>query len=143
RKVLVIDAQQEPIQAEVEILHDNKTIGYTSTDENGWLSFEAQQQQSLQLMINYDGMTTPFQLSAHNIIDTIILNTKSTINAYDEVVITGTLRPTSKSQSPVNIEVYNHSFFLSNPEPSLLESLGNINGIRPQNNCNVCNTSDI
>ena len=41
------------------------------------------------------------------------------------------------------MEVYSQSFFKANPTASIFESLGNINGIRPQLNCNICNTGDI
>ena len=59
------------------------------------------------------------------------------------VVISGTLKEVSKSESPVNIEVYTPTFFQKNPAPSLFESLTNVNGVRPQLNCSVCNTGDI
>ena len=64
-------------------------------------------------------------------------------NSLDEVVISGTLRPVSKSNSPVPVEVYSETFFRKNPTPSIFESLQNVNGVRPQLNCNVCNTGDI
>src|SRR5690606_37573968 len=34
-------------------------------------------------------------------------------------------------------------FFKRNPAPSLFDGLQNINGVRPQLNCNICNTGDI
>ena len=34
-------------------------------------------------------------------------------------------------------------FFKANPTPSIFESLQTINGVRPQINCNICNTGDI
>lgn len=64
-------------------------------------------------------------------------------NSLDEVVVSGTLRPVTKSSSPVPVEVYSKAFFKKNPTPSIFESLQNINGVRPQLNCNVCNTGDI
>jgi outer membrane receptor for ferrienterochelin and colicins len=69
-------------------------------------------------------------------LETVVLNA-------DEVVISGTLQPVSRTASPVLVEVYNQSFFLKNPTPSLLEGLQYVNGVRPQINCNVCNTGDI
>ncbi|MDG2396897.1 MAG: TonB-dependent receptor [Flavobacteriaceae bacterium] len=63
--------------------------------------------------------------------------------SLNEIVISGTLKPVSKLNSPVPIEVYNKKFFKSNPTPSIFESLQNINGVRPQLNCSVCNTGDI
>lgn len=63
--------------------------------------------------------------------------------SLDEVVVSGTMQEVSKLNSPVPVEVYKASFFRANPTPSLFESLQNVNGVRPQINCNVCNTGDI
>lgn len=63
--------------------------------------------------------------------------------SLDEIVISGTLRPVSKSNSPVPVEIYSSTFFKKNPTPSIFESMQNVNGVRPQLNCNVCNTGDI
>ena len=41
------------------------------------------------------------------------------------------------------MEVYTSAFLKKNPTPSLFEALQNVNGVRPQINCNVCNTGDI
>ena len=64
-------------------------------------------------------------------------------DSLEEIVISGSLRPVSKLESPVPIEIYSNTFFKKNPTPSVFESLQNVNGIRPQLNCNVCNTGDI
>ena len=61
----------------------------------------------------------------------------------DEVVISGTLRAVTRSASPVPVEVYSAQFFRKNPNPTLFDALQMINGVRPQLNCNVCNTGDI
>ncbi|WP_339876832.1 TonB-dependent receptor [uncultured Algoriphagus sp.] len=61
----------------------------------------------------------------------------------DEVVVSGTMQEVSKLDSPVPVEVYSANFFKANPTPSVFESLQNVNGVRPQINCNVCNTGDI
>lgn len=61
----------------------------------------------------------------------------------DEVVVSGTMKEMSKSDSPVPIEVYTAKYLENNKNPSIFESLQNVNGVRPQLNCNVCNTGDI
>ncbi|RYY86666.1 MAG: TonB-dependent receptor [Chitinophagaceae bacterium] len=61
----------------------------------------------------------------------------------DEVVVSGTLKPVRRLESPVAVEVYSAQFFRKNPAPSLFESLQQVNGVRPQINCSVCNTGDI
>jgi outer membrane receptor for ferrienterochelin and colicins len=61
----------------------------------------------------------------------------------EEVVVSGTMQEVSKLDSPVPVEVYSGNFFKANPTPSIFESLQNVNGVRPQVNCNICNTGDI
>lgn len=67
----------------------------------------------------------------------------SSATALDEVVVTGTLKEVNRMESAVPVEVYNAVFFRKNPSPNIFEGLQNINGVRPQINCNVCNTGDI
>ncbi len=71
------------------------------------------------------------------------VNLRASESALDEVVITGTMKEVSRLESPVPVEVFTAKFFKSNPTPSIFDALGNINGVRPQVNCNVCNTGDI
>ncbi|OEK09857.1 TonB-dependent receptor [Flavivirga aquatica] len=61
----------------------------------------------------------------------------------DEIVVTGTLKPVSRIDSPVPVEIYTPTFFKKNPTPSIFEALQNVNGVRPQLNCGLCNTGDI
>ncbi len=61
----------------------------------------------------------------------------------DEIVVTGTMKAVSRTNSPVPVEVFTAEFFRANPTPSVFESLQNVNGVRPQLNCSVCNTGDI
>lgn len=61
----------------------------------------------------------------------------------EEVVVSGTLQELSRADSPVPVEVYKSSFFRSNPAPSLFESFQQVNGVRAQINCAICNTGDI
>ncbi|WP_027388525.1 TonB-dependent receptor plug domain-containing protein [Chryseobacterium gregarium] len=65
------------------------------------------------------------------------------IKDIDDVVITGTLKPISKSKSPVNVEIYSEKFFRKNPTPNVFEAIAMVNGVKPQLNCSVCNTGDI
>lgn len=63
--------------------------------------------------------------------------------SLSEVVITGTMNETEKTDSPIPVEVYTPKFFKRNPVASLFEAVGMMNGVKPQLNCNVCNTGDI
>ena len=61
----------------------------------------------------------------------------------NEVVVTGTLKPISRLETAVPVEVYTTTFLKKNPTPNIFEALQNVNGVRPQLNCNICNTGDI
>ncbi|MDC8106891.1 TonB-dependent receptor [Chryseobacterium sp. B21-037] len=61
----------------------------------------------------------------------------------DDVVVTGTIKPISRSKSPVAVEIYSQKFFQKNPTPNIFEAISMVNGVRPQLNCSVCNTGDI
>lgn len=61
----------------------------------------------------------------------------------DEVVVSGTLKPVRRSETAVPVEIYTASFFKKNPTSNIFEGLQNVNGVRPQLNCNICNTGDI
>jgi len=63
--------------------------------------------------------------------------------SLDEVVITGTLKAVSRLESPVPVEIYTSAFFKKNPTSNIFEALQNVYGVRPQLNCNICNTGDI
>ena len=64
-------------------------------------------------------------------------------NDLDEIVISGTLKPVSRLETPVPVEVYTNAFLKKNPTSNIFEALQNVNGVRPQLNCNICSTGDI
>jgi outer membrane receptor for ferrienterochelin and colicins len=70
-------------------------------------------------------------------------NMKPVVASLEGIVVTGTLKPVQKKESPILVEVYTPQFLKKNPAPSIFEALQNVNGVRPQLNCNVCNTGDI
>jgi outer membrane receptor for ferrienterochelin and colicins len=61
----------------------------------------------------------------------------------DEVVVSGTLKPMRRIETPVPVEIITSTFLKQNPTANIFDALQNVNGLRPQNNCNVCNTGDI
>lgn len=63
--------------------------------------------------------------------------------SLEEVVISGTLKEISKSNSPIAVESYSAKFFKKNATATVFEALSIVNGVQPQLNCNVCNTGDI
>ena len=68
---------------------------------------------------------------------------KDNENELNEVVVSGTLKAVKRLESAVPVEVYSPIFFKKNPTASIYEALQNVNGVRPQLNCGVCNTGDI
>ena len=54
--------------------------------------------------------------------------------SMNEVVITGTMRPVLRQNSPVPVAVLQRSFFRSNPGAHLFESVQMVNGLQPQVN---------
>ena len=116
----------------------------TSTNENGLFELKNIKNGNYTLVassIGFKSKSKKIKLKGNqNIIQNFNLNED---NFLDEIVISGTLKPVSKSKSPVPVEVYSNTFFKKNPTPSIFESLQNVNGVRPQLNCNVCNTGDI
>ena len=114
----------------------------TITNEKGYFSIKFSKKKNNQLIISYTGhKSKQIEIDPKDSdIGKIILELYESL---EEIVISGTLKPVSKLNSPVAVEVYSQSFFKANPSPSIFESLESINGIRPQLNCNVCNTGDI
>lgn len=120
----------------------NTKLGTTSTEDGSYqLNYSLNGSYTLVVSsIGFKTKTFPLVLNGNNLTRNVVLEDDNTL---DEIVVSGTLRPVSKTASPVPVEVYSKTFFKKNPTPSVFESLQNVNGIRPQLNCNVCNTGDI
>lgn len=73
----------------------------------------------------------------------INIDLKRNFREMEEVVVTGTMKEISRLESPIPVEVITSRFFQKNPTPNLFEAVGLVNGVKPQLNCNVCNTGDI
>ena len=128
-------------QANILIKKANKSI---VTDSNGNYFINNLAAGEYEIAVSYTG----FRSEKRTI--TLIDSTETVLdfrlrenNTLDEVVITGTLKPVSRLESAVPVEVYKHAFFKKNPTANIFEALQNVNGVRPQLNCNVCNTGDI
>ncbi|TAI47366.1 TonB-dependent receptor [Flagellimonas allohymeniacidonis] len=92
--------------------------------------------------IGYQTKRVPFLIGKNESVE-LNITLETSAESLDETVVTGTLKPVSRLESPVPVEVYKPSFLKKNPTPSIFEALQNVNGVRPQINCNVCNTGDI
>lgn len=118
----------------------------TSTDSSGRFRIEGLTSGKYIVNVSYLGYKTQSRSivveegqSIH--LDFILVSADK--GSLDEVVVTGTMKEVSRLASPVPVEVYSPAFFRKNPTPSVFDALQNINGVRPQLNCNICNTGDI
>ena len=123
----------------------NTTFG-TSTDENGYFELNDIPEGDYNLLVSIIGFQPrmrKIRIDESNKSQSISIELKESATSLDEVVVSGTMQEISKLESAVPVEVYSPQFFKANPTPSIFESLQNVNGVRPQLNCNVCNTGDI
>ncbi len=115
-----------------------------TTNEDGIFTISNIASGTYEVVVSYTGFRTQKKKI------TLTAGGKKKLNFYladsknlEEVVVTGTLKAIRRSASPVPVEVFTPTFFKKNPTPSIFEALQNVNGVRPQINCNVCNTGDI
>ncbi len=117
----------------------------TQTDSLGKYSIENIDEGSYKIQIVATGFQTlkksiTLKKNENNNLDFELSNTENQLN---EVVVSGTLKAVKRLESAVPVEVYSPIFFKKNPTASIYEALQNVNGVRPQLNCGVCNTGDI
>jgi outer membrane receptor for ferrienterochelin and colicins len=117
----------------------------TISDENGKYIFVFPQPGKYKLIYYINGYHVENRVVEIGDLEAkvIHINLKKTSVQMDEIVVTGTMKEVSKTESPVPAEVYTPALFKKNPTPSIFDALQNVNGVRPQLNCNVCNTGDI
>jgi len=117
----------------------------TQTDSLGFYKLENIPSGSYKIAVTSTGFKTINQkitiLENENL--NLDFELKEDHNELNEVVVSGTLKPVKRLESAVPVEVYSPVFFKKNPTPSIYDALQNINGVRPQLNCGVCNTGDI
>ena len=133
-------SNKQPLEGVSVILKGSK-IG-TITNSKGQFKLYFTNLKNPRLIFSHIGYK-PIEIkikSNNSNLGTIILESDDRL---DEVVVSGNLKPVSRLDSSIPVEVYARTFFKANPTASIFEALENINGIRPQLNCNVCNTGDI
>lgn len=124
---LILDQQ---LKAETDSL--GRYAFYNLTSGNHKLSVQADGYTSIKRTVRLG--ETPQMLN---------LSLEKDQNLLSEIVVTGTLKSVRRLESPVPVEVYAPAFFKKNPVPNIFDALQNVNGVRPQLNCGVCNTGDI
>ncbi|NQV75289.1 MAG: TonB-dependent receptor [Bacteroidetes bacterium] len=139
----IVKSGEKPIVfASIAVL--NSRFG-TSSDTEGKYQIEKLPAGKYILMVSalgYSSVNKNITIDENQVlnIDLELLEVSSAIN---EVVVSGTMKEVSRLASLVPVEVYSPAFFRKNPTPSIFDALQNVNGVRPQLNCNICNTGDI
>ncbi|APY11122.1 TonB-dependent receptor [Seonamhaeicola sp. S2-3] len=113
------------------------------TNENGFYTINNIKKGQYTLIASFTGYKTQKKRITANNKNIQIDFHLNELAMLDEVVVTGTLKAVSRLESPVPVEVYSPTFLKKNPTPNIFEALQNVNGVRPQINCSVCNTGDI
>ena len=123
----------------------SNTQNATLTDSVGAYSFSNLQAGNYILVVTRVGFSAAVKRLTLQNTEQLLLNIQldELQNDLNEVVVTGTLKEVRRTESPVPVEVYTPAFFKKNPTPNIFDALQNVNGVRPQLNCNVCNTGDI
>ena len=133
-------SEGKPLQSASVFVMDTNT-GVT-TNEEGKFSIYISNIANPRLVISYLGYKSQIKSIRSETTDLGIIELEWD-NKLEEVVVSGTLKPVSKNDSPVPIEVYGQNFFKANPTATVFEALENVNGIRPQLNCSICSTGEI
>ena len=126
------------------VILEGTSLG-TTTDEKGMFELYGLKSESYTLVVSSLGYRTyrkTLRLKLVSITDLHVTLQPGT-ESLDEMVVTGTLKAVSRTDTPVPVEVYSPAFLKKNPTANVFEALQNVNGVRPQINCNVCNTGDI
>lgn len=117
------------------------------TEADGTFTYQFENTGTYHINIeNSNGFIQTFELNLTNPEEQFefVLSTEdSQVDLLNEIVISGTMKPVLRSESLVPVEVYTPNFFKKNPTPNIFEALQNVNGVKPQVNCSVCNTGDI
>ncbi|HJR99502.1 MAG TPA: TonB-dependent receptor [Flavobacterium sp.] len=116
----------------------------TISNAEGSYNFKKISPGDYEIAVSYSGLKTETQkITIIDTTDVVVDFYLKENNTLEEVVVTGTLKAVNRMESPVPVEVYKPAFFKKNPTANVFEALQNVNGVRPQLNCNVCNTGDI
>jgi outer membrane receptor for ferrienterochelin and colicins len=137
----LVRSADEPLPGATVKLDKRRTI---AADSAGRFSISNLTRGRHQLEVSAAG----YELYLKNIVLTedetaLTIELQSSSSSMDAVVVSGTMKAVKRLESPIPVEVYSQQFFKKNPAPSVFESLSMVNGVRPQINCNVCNTGDI
>lgn len=137
------------------VLHNNVPVPFAnifigaksgiSSDSNGYFSFVIPDSSIQFIKISAIGFQTDsFKTDASNThIQPIKFHLRQSDKNLNTVIISEQSELYRIADSPIPTEIYSAQFFKQNPSASLFEGLSQVNGVKPQINCNICNTGDI
>ncbi|MBT8184529.1 MAG: TonB-dependent receptor, partial [Eudoraea sp.] len=138
-----VSSENRPL-AFVNILLKGTVLGAASDEEGNYIvsNIPPGNYKITASVLGYYPFAKSISLSANEQLK-LDITLKMLPEQLEETVVTGTLKPVNRLESPVPVEVYSPTFLKKNPTANIFEALQNVNGVRPQINCNVCNTGDI
>ena len=107
---LVLDNEKNPISGASVLFADQNIL--VETNEKGEFLLKSIPYGEYVLraqLLGYANFSTPLNVNSISVEVNPVL--KESDNQIDEVVVSGTLKPISKSNSPVPVEVYSNEFF--------------------------------
>lgn len=122
----------------------NEATVNTYTDKKGVFTFKNLEPGKYLMVIEspeYEDYSSTVTVDSVHTVFNVTLENR--ITKLDEVTVTGTIQEMKVSDSPVKVDIISPKLFQKNPTPNLFQAVGMINGVKPQINCNVCNTGDI
>lgn len=119
------------------------TIYANSSDANGSFEITSIPAGNYLLSIRAIGFENTERKISVPLVNPIKISLIRAESSLNEVVITGTMKEIQKDDSPINVDIVTPKLFQKTSTANLFEATGLVNGVKPQINCNVCNTGDI
>ncbi len=157
--LLPVCGATQAITLQGQVLGDGEGLAYaviavndgetgTTTDEDGYFELTNLPSDSIQLTASYVGFSPKSQVIfvGDQPITSITFHLESTVAHLEQVVITGTMKPTFVSDSPVKIDVITArqlETFLPSAGASIVENVSLVNGVQEVVACGVCFTNSI
>ncbi len=92
--------------------------------------------------MGYETKEIPFELSPGGVAE-VSLELATAAIEMNPIVVTGTMRETFISESPVKVDVVNVRYLQRNTTNNLMEAIEGVNGLYTQVDCAVCYTNNI
>lgn len=119
----------------------------TSTDENGFFELNDIPAGTYQLLISaigYRKLQQKITVGANETLDLGVLELQEDVLGLQEVVVTGTMKETFISDSPIKVDVITARYLEKNTSPvSIVEGVTLVNGVQEVVACGVCFTNSI